>query len=154
MATRSAYDATASTALTATNLDKHAGGWIGFVADTAGQTSITTVVDATNLTLTVTARSGCYHKVTCKVDVSSSVAGDVIELQITDGSNTMTNRAEIVAGAAGTGETLTATSVESGWSGSTTRKARIRRVSGTGTITITATGTAPSFLLIEDLGTV
>lgn len=153
MATRTAFDATAGSVLTATNLDKHAGGWIGYVQVTANQTSITSLVDITSLTLTVTALASRYHKTTMFLgSLASTVSADSVNAHITDGSNVDKQIAGVTLGAAGAGATMIVQVVETGWSGSTTRKGRIERAAGTGTITLGAAATQPAFLLIEDMG--
>lgn len=151
MATRTAYDAVAGTALTATNVDKLAGGWIGYAQVTSNLGGYTTpAADLTGLTLTVTANSNRYHKVSFKVEVSSSVTNDVAEVLITDGGGTQINRG---AAACVTGVlSLVGMTVETGWSGSTTRKLRMNRASGTGTLQMSASATTPAFILIEDMG--
>jgi hypothetical protein len=153
LATRTAYDATASSVLTATNLDKHAGGWIGYVQVTANQTGITTIVDITSLTLTVTALANRYHRTTLYLPgVQSTVTTDAVTASLTDGSNVQVQQASVVTGAVGT--TAIVTAVETGFSGSSTRKGRIARASGSGSVTMGCLSTAPAWLLIEDLGSV
>ena len=58
MAVRTAYAPVASTVLTAANLAKLPGGWIGDAQVTANQTGITTATDLTGLTVAVTAGTG------------------------------------------------------------------------------------------------
>ena len=54
MAVRTAYDAVAGSTLTAANLDRYPGGWIGYAEATTGQTGISGAADLTSLSVTVT----------------------------------------------------------------------------------------------------
>jgi hypothetical protein len=152
VATRQAYDASSGTVLTAANLDKHAGGWIGYVEVTAGQTGITSEADITSLTLTVTANASRYHKVSwqCEVDVSNLDTVPVVK--VTDASNNAKGQTTMAFPIINVGHTFAGSVVETGWSGSTTRKLRAVRALGTGTVDINAAATSPAFLLIEDIG--
>jgi hypothetical protein len=152
MAVRTAYAPVAGTVITAANHVKFPGGWIGYNEVTANQTPITSITDATGLSLTVTVGTSRKVRITGYVGFTSTVATDIMTLQITDGSNvalnvcpvpmTMTTNAQAIA---------LAQVVLNPSSGSNTWKLRVAR-SGSGTATLVAAATNPCFILVEDVG--
>lgn len=140
----------AGTALTAADMNLLPGGMVGYVAKGSSQGSITTEADISGLTLTWTAVTDRLYRTTAfTAGILSTVAGDNMIVKITDGSNVLKGcRGSVTAAAATQGLTVIAVAIETGLSGSTTRKVRCLRNSGTGTLTFEA----PSFLLVEDLG--
>jgi hypothetical protein len=151
MAVRTAYDAVAGTTLTATNLDRYPGGWIGYAAVTANQGSITTVVDLTGLTVTVTVGTTRYLKITGYLPSwSSTNATAYATLTIVESSTTL-NSATGSTPTIGSGTVLSAVAVVTPSSGSHTYKLQLGSVTA-GTVTMSASATSPAFILVEDMG--
>lgn len=128
-------------------------GRIGSASITAQQTGITTVVDISGLSVTFTAVAGRRYRVTLQALVFSSVANDIVQIQIRDGSGTVLNLSQVLAPSATFGVSAACEYVTNGWSGSTTVKAAALRNSGTGSVTFDAGATYPAFILVEDIGT-
>jgi hypothetical protein len=150
VAVRTAYDPTAGEVLTATNLEKLAGGWIGYVEVTANQTGITTEVDMTGVTVSVTAGPSRRIKVTVSAYISSSVAGDMATIKIKEGGTTLQERA-VTTSSTNICE-VTAIVVLTPSTGAHTYKGTIARSLGTGTLVNNAAATLPTFVLVEDIG--
>lgn len=123
----------------------------GHATTTTSQTGITTVTDATGLSVTWTAVAGRYYRLMASVPATAVTNTAAPTMLITDSSNT-----QIAAGfgptlAVGDNITLNAVAVVSPGSGSVTYKVRVQRQSGTGTITIQQAGNAGWFV-VEDIG--
>lgn len=135
----------------AADLNKDAGGWVGFESRTT-DLSFTTITDVTGLSVTFTAVANRRYKISVVGLIISSVANDVAQLIIADGSNTTLAVSQVVCAS-------TSYSVQAGTflltqpsAGSVTYKARVFRASGTGTCTLQAAATYPAYILVEDLG--
>lgn len=152
MAVRTAYAPVAGTAITAANHAKFPGGWIGYVEVTADQGSITTIVDLTSLTLTVTCGTSRKVRVTGDCGFYSSVTGDLPGLRITDGSNNIQQARNIYSPTNSTAMACHAEWASNPSTGSNTWKLRGLRTAGTGNVVMTAAADAPAFILVEDLG--
>jgi len=150
MAVRTAYDPVAGEVLTAVNLEKLAGGWIGYNEVTANQASITTEVDLTNLTVAVTVGTGRRIRITSEVSITGTVANDVGTLNIKEGATFIQVRDVIVPIASNA--VLVASIVLTPTAGSHTYKLSAQRSAGTGTLTVTAGATRPAFIYVEDVG--
>lgn len=130
-------------------------GTLGYAQVTAAQNGVTTVVDMTGLTLTWTAITGRRYRISWRCEINGSVVNDLGIMYLTNGSNVQVARniwavPPIVAGA---GYFLLAGShVEVPGAGSTTRKLRFERNSGSGTVTLQASTDNPAFILVEDIG--
>lgn len=131
-------------------------GIIGYAARTSNQSSITTETDIGDgaLTITWTAVANRRYSTTVWVAVNnvSGAAGDTIDVKITDGANAAK---QVFSGsfASGTGWlTGIVQVVETVAAGSTTRKGRIAKTIGGGSVTVTASSTRPAFILVEDIG--
>lgn len=127
-------------------------GVMGYTAKTTEQTGITTVVDITGLSVTFTAVAGRRYRVTLQALVFSSVANDIVQIQIRDGSGTVLNLSQVLAPSTTFGVSAACQFVTNGWSGSTTVKAAALRNSGTGSVTFDAGATYPAYILVEDIG--
>lgn len=146
--------------LTAANMNLLPGGLEsgGYAEVTANQTTITSEADVTSLTVTWTAVSARRYRTSFCLNVSaqSSVpgSGEYMRIYITDGSNT--HKFESTApDPAGTDDrvTIVGSVVETGLSGSTTRKLRAQRADGTGhAMSVLAASTYPAYILVEDIG--
>jgi hypothetical protein len=149
MAARTAYDPVNGTALTETNLEKFAGGWIGHVEVAAVQGSITTEVDLTGLAVTVTVNTSRRIKLEAFGSLQSTVGGDLGAIFIKE-SATQLSAAQKRLETSNTFVYAVAILTPSG--GSHTYKLTAARTSGTGTVTMTASATQPAFFLVSDLG--
>jgi len=146
---------TAGDVLTAANVNLLPRGRIAYAQATANQTGVTTVTDATSLTVTFTAVSGRNYRTTVFVELGSTVAGDLLIAYITTGANVALVRGAVVAPDLSGGSSYSPVMFaynSSALSGSTTHKVRIERNAGTGTMGIGASATSPAFIMVEDLG--
>lgn len=141
----------AGTALSAAEMNLLPGGTVGYAERTTDQTTITVQVDITSLTVTWTAVAGRRYKITGKVEVTSTAADGAYVLVLTDAANTSKQRATDAC-LTTSGRTVTLTHVEEPGSGSITRKLRLSKAGGTGSLTAGAAAASPAFLLVEDVG--
>lgn len=147
--------ATAGDVLTAVNVNLLPRGRVAYAQAVANQTGVTTITDATSLSVTFTAVSGRNYRTTVFMEIGSTVAGDLLVAYITTGANTQVMRAAVVAPALVGGSSYSPVMFaynSSALSGSTTHKVRIERNAGTGTMGIGASATFPAFIMVEDLG--
>jgi hypothetical protein len=124
---------------------------------TANQsTASSTDVDITSLTVTWTADPGRTYLVTGRVLGESNQASDIFHFSLTDSGNNLKCYAPERISDAGTGQAII---VERSFgpvtgdalSGSVTMKLRMRRNSGTSTITMDASAANPSWLRVVDI---
>jgi hypothetical protein len=141
---------TAGNVLTAAQMNRLPWGIMGQASATANQTGITTATDVTGLSVTFTANSTRYYRTTVYVysSVQNTAAG-FPEVRITDGSNVQKQTCVFQLGAGGQAP-FHFSVVETGLSGSTTRKARATTTAGT--LLLAATSTGPMFIVVEDIG--
>lgn len=131
--------------LTSTRLNAFPGGVVSHDAGVS-QSSITTVVDMTGLSVTFTAETGRLYRTTLfipRLDQITTTA--VVTGIIANGSSTLVNSA-VVTIASGQFGSLTVVHYESAISGSTTRKGRLQTSAGS----VNVVGTP--YLTVEDLG--
>jgi hypothetical protein len=128
-----------------------AGGQLGYAQVVAQQTGITTVVDLTTLTATVTVPTNTRVKVTGHCMIQSSVADDIARLSIQEGAAVL-QLAQMLCRPAATSTTHHVEYVATPTAGSHTYKLTLARVSGTGTLIMDAGATYPAFILVEDIG--
>lgn len=150
MPVRTAYAPVAASVLTAANLAKLPGGWIGYAEATSNQTGISAEVDVTSLTVTVTVGTSRRIRITTEVSATSTVGGDVVVVRIREGAAELQSRRSAISSG---DEPITASVVLTPTSGSHTYKTAIGRNSGTGTLNTVATATSPVYILVEDIGT-
>lgn len=126
-------------------------GRVGSAVATTNQTSITTVVDVTSLSVTWTAVANRYYRTTVIIPVFSQLTNaGIVNLLITDGTPTTKQSVNLQA-AAGTDVNINAFVLESNIAtGSATRKARILTTAGSGTITADSDN-VPT-IIVEDIG--
>ena len=143
-----------TTALTNTgsqNITSQARGALGYAEVTADQGSITTEADLTSLTVTVYVHTGRRIKITCCAQMYSTVTNDDFVLRIKEGATELQGR--LTGGLlANTGTFITAQVILTPSVGNHTYKATMARWSGTGTGTLNAAATQPTFFLVEDIG--
>lgn len=156
MTVRTAYVGTQAVGdvLTSANFTKLPGGWIGYVEVTANQGSITTEVDLTSLTLTVTVGSSRRLRIMGSMMFSSTVASDTAQCNLYDTTSGSTKLSQSLVGlvSAGQGASTTVHCIITPASGSRSYKLTGRRGAGTGTLTMLAASDVPAFLMIQDIG--
>jgi hypothetical protein len=148
MAVRTAYDAVAGTILTATNLDRYPGGWIGYVEITANQTGISGQVDITSLTVTVTAGTTRRLLAEGYVRVTQQTTAAIDEVILLE-NGVAVNKTSLTRSASDTGMHQPR-AVRTPSSGSNTYK--LAGSVASGTIDIIATSAQPGFILVQDIG--
>jgi len=127
-------------------------GTVAYAQVVADQTGIFAATDLTGMSVTWIAVASRRYRITVTGEVASSVADGVYVVSLTDTSNVQVKRA---TGPCTTlnSQTLTLVYCVTGLSGSITRKCRLTKTSGTGTLTFgNASATNPSFILVEDIG--
>jgi hypothetical protein len=137
--------------LTAANLNDLSSGRVSYVAVTANQTGITTIADATSLTITFTAIASRYYRVTGYAYSWAGTSGTpvIAALYIADGSNNIIQECDTAVITNAGGSSVVQAIVSPG-AGSITYK--LRAAANTGTVTLQASSTRPAFILVEDLG--
>jgi hypothetical protein len=122
---------------------------------TATTTTSATYADITNATLTFTAVPGRQYRYTLRMHALSTIAGDSVGYQMTDGSGNVKgdtpSNSSCMFGASNAHPANT-TNTESGISGSVTRKWQGARRAGTGSCQLYADGTFIASFLVEDIG--
>jgi hypothetical protein len=121
---------------------------------TANQTTITTIVDVSGLSVTFTATASRLYKIEAQGLMFSSAADNLCQLTIADSANAVVATAATMSRSTTLGTTIRATGFLSGISGSVTYKVRAARLSGAGNLTFVASATSPGLLWVEDVGTV
>lgn len=136
--------------LTAAQMNRLPWGIMGYASATANQTGITTETNITSLSVTFTADSTRIYRTTLYIGYIEQVTTAAYpEIRITDASNVEKQRATWYL-LAGHGDSVIMSVIESGLSGSTTRKGRA--ATNAGTLTLTAGSTRPMQIVVEDLG--
>lgn len=128
------------------------GGACGFISTTTNQTGITTEVDLTTLTLTLTVPASRRLKITAKVPVSSATADDRVGMSIKEGS-TVLGSDQTTAAAVNLPYSLLSVAIVDPSAGSHTYKVTAGLGGGaTGPMRTDHASNGMSFLLIEDIG--
>lgn len=126
---------------------------LGYAIQTASQAGITTVVDLTGLTDTVTVAANRLLRITGYTNPTAVTNNVGPELRIQEGGTQLSAaRLEVIAVGAGFRTMICQALVVAPSAGSHTYKLTMLRDSGVGTVTNTASATLPSFILIEDVG--
>jgi hypothetical protein len=154
MPVRTAYAgaAVAGEVLTAANVNKLPGGWIGHGEVTTGQSGITTEVDLAGITVTSTVGPSRRILVSVELSFASTVANDVVSVRIKEGATSLVEREFHLGSVAAASATARLSVVLTPTSGAHTYKATMVRAAGTGTLNTSASTTKPAFILVEDLG--
>lgn len=140
---------TSGAVLTAAQMNRLPWGVMGYASATANQ-SITALADVTSLTVTFTAVSTRIYKTTIFIPiVQQTTANGYGQLYLANSSNTQLQWAQEYR-LTNYQSFMTLTFVESGISGSTTRKARAE-ASGGG-ITLYGAAANPMQIVVEDIG--
>lgn len=128
-------------------------GIMGIATVTANQTGIVgSVVDLTSASVTFTAVAGRRYRVFLETYVGSTVAADIANIQISDSSNNQLQSTQAYMPGSGALVKMVATLFTTLSAGSVTVKGRITRGTGTGTLSTFASSTAPTYLVVEDIG--
>lgn len=128
-------------------------GWgtLGYAPVTTNQGSITTVVDLTALTVTVTVGTGRRIRIRAQIAAQSTVNGDGALMQIMEGG-TQLMAASTYLSSSTLGLPVICEVILTPTSGSHTYKLTLQRIIGSGTLTMNANATAPAYILVEDIG--
>ena len=141
---------TAGNILTAAQMNRLPWGIMGYAQATANQAGITTAVDLTGISVTFTAASTRYYRTTFYTfSVVQATSNSFPEIRITDGSNVQKQSGVFLLNA-GAQAPYSISVVETGLSGSITRKARATVPAGS--MTVAASSTSPMFIVVEDIG--
>lgn len=127
-------------------------GTLGYAQVTSNQGSITTAVDLTGLSVTVTVGSGRRIKISAEIMASNDTATSGIILYIVEGS-TFLQEIWMPETTAGWALTLIGSVILTPSAGSHTYKLQMARNGTIGTVTANATANSPAFILVEDIGT-
>jgi len=150
MAVRTAYDPTAGEVLTAVNLEKMAGGWIGYEQVITNQGPFGPAdTDLTGLSVAVTVGAGRRIRVSCLVTLAVGLAAGRLHLNINEGA-TVLQHSEEDQGLNGY-TTVELSAVLTPTAGVHTYKLQAGASTGT-TATLSASATGPAYILVEDLG--
>ncbi len=140
------------TVLTAAEYNKLPRGVVFYNLVTANQTGIaSTVVDLTNMTAaTWTAVSGRTYRTTVYIpEIQQLTSGGTAVFRITDASNVNKQFGDMTA-ATNDFYSINMQVIETGLSGSVTRKARASTTAGT--LSLLMAATSPGFIMVEDIG--
>lgn len=143
--------ATVGEVLTAANYNRLPGGWIGDTEITANQTGITTQVDLTGGSVTVTVGASRRIKITAHAMVQSTVASDEVAIGTYEGATELQIAIATLA-VANRIQTLESMVVLTPTTGAHTYKLTALRSSGTGSASVVASAARPTFILVEDMG--
>lgn len=136
--------------LTAADLAGMPWGVMGYAnGSTSDQSSISSEVDITGLSVTFTAISTRLYRTTLTMTVTQASSTGTVTGRITNEANSLIASAQQTLTATSSGQ-ITVVSVETGISGSTTRKGRID--TSAGTVTVEGSATIRARLVVEDLG--
>lgn len=152
MPVRTAYVGTEAVGdvLTKANFDKLPGGWIGYAESSSTQTGITTEVDVTGCSVTVTVNANRRIRITGRVNTGASSVNDVNVYILIKESTTEVGRIAGMHSLTGRELTLYGSCVLTPTPGAHTYKLTIQATGGSvATQNIT---NALNFILVEDLG--
>jgi len=125
-------------------LSKSVAGWYAEV--TANQTGITTQVDLTGLSVTITTVAGQRIRITAEIyGVGNTVATDATYLWLMEGATQLNGNGKILGSDT---PNMTISAVVTPSAGSHTYKLQMSRA-GTGTVTMYAAATSPAYILAE-----
>lgn len=137
--------------LTADQMNRLPWGVVAFAQKTADQTGITAQADVTSLSVTWTADSTRYYKISVYMaPIRQKTAGGIVVPVITDGSNNTRVQANVTL-AADDFACVAIAEIVTGLSGSITRKARIGTTAGTVEV-LAATAAQGNYIVVEDIG--
>lgn len=127
------------------------GGVLGYAEITASQATISTEVDVTGLTATVTVATGRRLRISSLTELFGTVAGDQSQINIYEDATQI--QAVIMRHSATGRLDHPASVIRKPTAGVHTYKLTAQRASGTGTFTVSGAATEPAYILVEDIGT-
>lgn len=137
--------------LTADQMNRLPWGVVAFAQKTADQTGISTEADITSMSVTWTADSTRYYKISVFLaPFRQKTANGIVVPKITDGSNNARVQANVSL-ATDDFACLAIAEIVTGLSGSITRKARIGTTAGTVDV-LAATAGQGNYIVVEDIG--
>lgn len=126
-------------------------GQLGYAEITTGQTTISTEVDISGLSVTVSVPIGRRIRISAQVGAQRTVVDGLNRLRIKEGATTLQLRDVPVRGALEGSIVHQADVVITPSAGSHTYKLSYERVTGSGTVNADASSTEPGFILVEDI---
>lgn len=120
---------------------------------TSNQTGITAFTDLTGLSATWTAIAGRRYRTRVRVHVGQSTGGQRADLQLADGSNNPLDTSLLYPGDLNGSYAMEVEYEEVPGAGSVTRKARLARGVGAGTVSMNASASLKAKITVEDIGT-
>jgi len=142
---------TAGNVLTAAQMNRLPWGIAAFAQKTTDQTGISAEADVTSLSVTWTAISTRYYKISVYLaPIRQITSAAIVVPKITDGSNNARVQANVSLGI-DEFTSLAIAEVVTGLSGSITRKARIGTTAGTVSV-LAGTAGQGNYIVVEDLG--
>jgi hypothetical protein len=141
------------TYIVSNQLAAHAGTFLGngYAQVIANQATITTEVDLTGLTVTVTTIANRRYRISFQCLTNRTVADGETTVRIKEGA-TQLGQSNIKPATAATNNFHVGAVVITPTAGSHTYKLTMTSDSGTGSSTMTAGATFPAYILIEDVG--
>lgn len=124
----------------------------GYAQITANQAGITTAVDITGLTVTVTVLAGRRIQLTCYMNLIDTNATDSIAVFLMEGATQLAVcgvNAPVNIGQSALGNVMCVLTPSAA---AHTYKVQVSRTAGAGSVTVSASATNPAFLLAEDIG--
>lgn len=154
MPVRTAYAGTAiaGDVYTAANHARMPGGWIGYNQVVADQLGITTEVTLTGLSVTVTVNANRRIRITGSATIVTATANASAIGSIRRGGVELGRWATTPIVATDEFFRAEASVVVTPAAGANTYDMNLARLSSSGSVGISASATAPSFILVEDLG--
>lgn len=132
----------------------HAAALMGAVQVSSNQGSITSEVDLTSATLTLTLVSGRQYEVTASgLGCGSTVTTDLYQVNLYVGATDVKQGRNLCASSSGPSGGWSINTIVTG-SGSTTIKLKVQRATGTGTLIHYANSTGVTDLVVKDVGPV
>lgn len=144
---------TAGQVLTAAQMNNMPFGVVGRAENTSLSQNVTALTDLTSLSVTFTGVANRLYRVEGRVLLKSTVGTDAANLVIRNGSNVILQQDIEDLQLANQDYSFYVSTILS-VTGSNTVKLSAQRQAGSGTITATAGGTFPAYILVTDLGTV
>jgi hypothetical protein len=125
-------------------------GQLGYAQVTASQGSITTQTDLIGLSVNVVVPSGRILKISAQTLMNSTVADDVLGVEIMEGATRLAALRDNPS-VANQNIEVSGSAIVSPSAGAHTYKLQALRFAGTGTVTMVAAADAPAYILVEDI---
>jgi len=128
-------------------------GQLSVASVTAGMTPTTSVADVPGVTVTFSGVANHVYRYTLAAHVVSSAAGDIVRIQLTNPSNTAVGTvADFPVAIANNAQALTQAFYETpGADASLTRKIRVVRIGGSGSVQVFSDVNRPAVLTVEEI---